>query len=103
MGFFDDVGDWISGAANTVGDGLKDLYNDVIKPASTTVWNGGVSIVNRAVNFGEKAGNIGLNFAERTGNSVSNFGDLLSNPFLIIGGLIVAAIVLPKLLDKKIR
>lgn len=100
MTIFDDVGNWISGAASSVADGFVKLYDDVLKPVGTTLWNGGISLTNRVVNFGERVGDVGLNFAEKTGNSVTKFGDMISNPFIIIGGLIVAAIVLPKLLEK---
>ena len=100
MGLFDDVGDWLKGAANTVAGGFKDLYDDVLRPVGTTVFNGGVSLVNRAVNFTEKVADKGLDFADRTGQSVTKFSDMLSSPFLIIGIGIVAVIVLPQLLKK---
>ena len=100
MGIFDSVGDWFSGAANTVAGGATDLYKNVLTPVGTTIWNGAVSGVNRIANFGENVGNAGLNFATKQGDAINSFSNMLSNPFIMIGALIAAAIILPKLLEK---
>jgi hypothetical protein len=93
MGFFQDVGGWFKGAAT-------DVYNEVLKPVGTTVWGGAVSLGNRVVNLGENVADKGVNFLERQGNAINSFSETLSNPIFMIGAVIVAAIVLPKLLEK---
>ena len=87
MGFFDDVGSWISGAA-------RDVYSTVLKP----VGNGVVSLTNRVVNFGGDVADKGLNFLQKEGDAINDFSSTLSNPIFMIGALIVAAVVLPKLI-----
>lgn len=98
MGIFDSVGDWISGAA-------RDVYNVALKPIGnavasgvTTVWDGGVSLTNRVVNFGGDAADKGLNFLKNEGDSINDFSSTLSNPFFMIGALIAAIVILPKII-----
>ena len=87
MGFFDDVGGWISGAA-------RDVYSTVLKP----VGEGVVSLTNRVVNFGGSVADKGLNFLQKEGDIINDFSSTLSNPIFMIGALIVAAVILPKLI-----
>ena len=93
MGFFDDVGSffthtipnavedtgrWIGGAATTVYNGGKEAVN--------TVWYGAVSGVNRGANIIEGGAKAGIDV-------VGGVGKILSNPLLVIGGIVLAAII----------
>jgi hypothetical protein len=91
MTIFEDVGGWFSGAA-------RDVYSEVLKPVGTKVWDGGVSIVNRVANIGEKTADAGINFATKEGEAINKFSETLANPIFLIGALVVGGIVLTKVM-----
>ncbi len=98
MGIFDDVGSWLKNAAVDVYDVALKPIGSAVADATSTVWNGGVSIVNRVTNFGEKTADAGLNFVTKEGDAINKFSETLSNPIFMIGALIAAVVILPKIL-----
>ena len=94
MGFFDFVTD----AWDGVRDAATSVYDSVIEPvgswvggAAKTAYGAAESLVNRVVNKADRFAVAGINAFE-------GFNDLLSSPIFLIGGIVVAVVVLPQIL-----
>lgn len=106
MGFFSNVGNWFKGAANTIHNSvLKPVYENAIKPvyekAVVPVFNAGVGVVTKVAEKAEQVVDIGINAVKNTSENLAGFGKLLSNPVVLIGGLVVGGIILTKVLEAK--
>jgi len=121
---FQAVGSGLSSAVHTVGSGLSSIakrvvtpiYNKVIKPAYNKVvkpvFNGVMRIGGKALATGEHIVTGGLDFGEKfvaqgeqnalglqkgLGGMTNTLTNLLSNPLVMIGGGVLALVVVTKL------
>ena len=91
MGFFDDVGDFFK-------DSTSAVFNEVVKPG----WNMVVKpIGGKILNSGEKILDKGLDKLDRAGDTALDIASLLKSPFFLIGGGILAVILIPQILSRK--
>lgn len=113
MGFFDiisapfkAVGSGLSKVTSFVGSGLTKVYNSVVKPVGEFVINkaikpvfnkvvkpvfdGGMKVFNSGVNATTKMMDLGVNTA-------TGFSKILTSPIMLIGGGILAIVVLTKI------
>lgn len=97
MTFFDDIWSTIKHTGEDVFDTVKDVasngYNDIFRPLSKGVGQAGNKLINTGANFVDNQANVLTKFE-------GQLGSLVTNPIIWIGGLVVAIIVLPKVLDK---
>lgn len=108
MGVFDFIGD----IANTVKNGVGSAF-DAVKNVGGSIWDKakgvGGSIWSKVSGIAGKAEHTAEVVADKVADKidrlsdagiqgVSNVGNLLGNPVVVIGGLIVAGIVLTKVL-----
>jgi len=92
MGFVDDV--WSGFKSVPVG-----IYNKVIEPVGSKLWNVGSHSLDRI----DQLGGAAVNVAEGIGKGAQGLGDILagnSNILFYAGLALVGVIVLPKILDK---
>ena len=115
MGFFDTIGDAFTSAYDsTIGKvvhGVEDAGNWVGGAVSTAGnWLGGdatkgyntiSTVVERIASKADRLSDVGIDGIAGGVKAITGIGNVLTNPFLIIGGLIVVSIVLPKILDKR--
>lgn len=112
MGFFDSIFSGVKGAFDTVKDAVSStvssavgaagsLFNNVVKPVITGVAGVAVPVISKGVDLVSNVGNRVLNIGDRLANvgidTVSGFSKILTNPFMLIGGGILAIIVLTKI------
>ena len=121
MGFFDFVtapfeaiGHGLSKVVKTVGKGLSTVYNKVLKPAVNFVGNKvlkpvykkvikpvfnkvikpvfdkGMKVLDKGIDTGMKMADLGVKTA-------TGFSKILTNPIMLIGGGILAVVVLTKI------
>ena len=97
MGLFDDIWSTIKHTGEDVFDTVKDVasngYNDIFRPISKGVGSAGNKLINTGADFVDKQ-------AENAENLTTGLTNLVTNPIIWIGGLVVAIIVLPKVLEK---
>ena len=106
MGWFDSVTSWVKGAANTIHDSvLKPLFNSALKPLFNNVLKPmaekAAQLASKVAEKAEKVVDAGIDFAVKQADNMASFGKMLSNPIVMIGGLIVGGLVLSKVLDSK--
>jgi hypothetical protein len=120
MGFFDfiaapfkAIGSGLSTVVKTVGSGLSKVYNAAIKPVGEFIYNkalkpvynkvlkpvfngvvkpvfdGGMKVFNKSIDAGTKMMDLGVSTA-------TGFSKILTNPIMLIGGGILAIVVLTK-------
>ncbi len=107
MGIFDTIGDAFSRAydstlgkvVRTVSDGVSSAANWA-GGALTTVHNGVTNVGGKIFDKVDKLTDAAINAANGVGKGIGGLGDLMSNPMVIIGGLIAVSIILPKVLDR---
>ena len=121
MGFFDiisapfkAIGSGLSKVTKFVGSGLSKVYNAVVKPVGDFVYkkvikpvfgkvikpvfdkvvkpvfDGGMKIFNKGINASTKMMDLGVSTA-------TGFSKILTNPIMLIGGGILAVVVLTKI------
>ena len=96
MGFFDDVGDFFKDSGSAVfNEVVKPVYNEVVKPGVKI----GVGIGGKLLNGGGKVLDKGLDKLDRAGDAALDMASLLKSPFFLIGGGILAVILIPQILS----
>jgi hypothetical protein len=94
MTWFADVGGFFTNVGNTVND-------NVFKPIGTAViavGNAGLSVVNKVAGAGGRILDAGVSTVEHGAGAINGIADIFANPIFIVGGLIITAIVLNKVL-----
>ena len=99
MGFFDDVGDFFKDSGSAVfNEVVKPGWNEVVKPG----WNMVVKpIGGKLLNSGGKILDKGLDKLDRAGDAALDIASLLKSPFFLIGGGILAVILIPQILSAR--
>ena len=89
MGFFDDVGGFFKDAGSAA-------FNEVVKPG----WNMIVKpIGGKILNGAERIADKGLDKLDRAGDTALDIAGLLKSPFFLIGGAILAVVLIPPILS----
>ena len=76
--------------------GISDFFQDSLKTIVSPFQSLGSGLGQGAASLGQGVGKI----AGDVGGSIGGVFKLLSNPIVIIGGLIAAVVIVPKLLDR---
>ena len=93
MGFsFGDIGDFF--AHDVFGGVIKPAFTEVIKPIAGDLYSDVAKpLVKTGVNVVSQTAQNATDFSK-------NLGNLVTNPVIWIGGLVVAVIVLPRILER---
>jgi len=91
MGFFGSISDFFK---DDVAGVFKGAYEDVIKPIAGDLYSDVAKpLVKTGVNVVSQTAQNATDFSK-------NLGNLVTNPVIWIGGLVVAVIVLPRILER---
>lgn len=92
MGFFNQIGDFFKD--DVFGGVIKPVFNEVVKPVVGDLYSDVAKpLVKTGVNVVSQTAQNATDFSK-------NLGNLVTNPVIWIGGLVVAVIVLPRILER---
>ena len=109
MGFSDFL-DGASSFFRGAGNGIISGFKGIVSPFSDTITNISkpvVSIVSKIGGTAERVLDRGVDLADRLAtssvNTFSSITSFLSNPLVMVGGAVLALIVVSKVLDSKLK